>query len=475
MTAPDLPLPGDWSPRRLLGVAVAGWSVLLLVAVRQRWFWGGQWGELLHVAAAGGLLLFTLLAGAAMAQAVRQASSLPRGFLLGGGALLALLAAAAPPFLSSDLFDYLSRGRLEHLGLNPYTHVVDEVAADPQMAPFAARSEWTHWPMPYGPLMGTLQWLLTCVDTPWLSALLWKLLAAAAHFGCGLAFAQLLARDGGPRAAHRGLALWLWNPLPLLEGVASGHNDVLVALLLLLTAAAAARDRFAPAALAFGAAVLIKHGVSPIAPLLLVLAFCRGRWRSFLLGTGGVLLLLALLWLRYFRDPGALDFVLRQAEVARASLPVLLRLAFGAAAAAAGTGLGLLLALAVLAGGIVRIVRGAGLRAFGGHALLVLVLLLLLSAPQFAPWYHLWWLPLVALVPVPPALRTMELLGWLVPLSYLVWVGTRSFGLAHQAWQFALAAAWPAALLLLEWRAVLGVGPRPQLADLPTAAGVEHR
>jgi len=461
LTAIELTLRSDWSRGKLLRWMLAAFAVLTLVAVRHRWFWGGEWVNYFE---ALGLLLFLLLAGTALAQGLRQASNLPRSFLLGVGIVATLAAVATPPFLSSDLFDYLSRGRLEHMGLNPYLHDVSEVATDPRMAPFAALSEWTHWRMPYGPLMGCVQYLLGFCPVPWLGVYVWKLLAGAAHVTAGWLFYRTLAVTADERTARRGLVLWLWNPLLLLEGVVSAHNDIVVALLLVAMALWIVRDRFVLATVAFGAAVLFKHGVAPIGPLLLALAWRQKRLRDFGLGVAITAVVTALLWWRYFTEPGALDFVLRQTEVARASLYSLVGAAAGPTAARAVVWCGGALALLCLLFGLRRL-RDA--RGFGGYALLTLAVFLLLSAPQFAPWYHLWWLPLVALAPVPVALRVFEFTAWVGPLSYLVWTGTHTFGVAHQVWQFALAALWPLSLLLLEWRNVLGLPPRAHVSDLP--------
>lgn len=456
MTAIDLPIPGDWSRARLLRWLLTAFAVLLLVAIRHRHYWGGSLHTLLDVGEALGLALFTLFAGTVLAHGLRQSSRLPRSFLLAMGIIATLAAVATPPFLSTDVFDYLSRGRLEHLGLDPYVHDVSEVAADPRMASFAALSEWPHWRMPYGPLMGVVQYLLGFCPLPWLGVYLWKLLAGAAHLLAGWLFYRTLAITGDERTARRGLVLWLWNPLLLVEGVASAHNDIVVAMLLLAMAFWLVRDRFLPATVAFGAAVLCKHGIGPIGPLLLVLAWRRRRLRDFGLGVAITAAITALLWWRYFTEPGALDFVLRQAEVARASLFVLVGAAFGPTAARVEVWCGGALVLLCLFAGLRRL-RSA--RDFGGRALLLLAVFLLFAAPQFAPWYHLWWLPLVALAPVPPLLRVMELTAWLGPLSYLVWTGTHTFGVGHQLWQFTLAALWPLTLVLLEWRAVLGAAP----------------
>ncbi|MHC4898338.1 MAG: hypothetical protein ACYTGW_14635, partial [Planctomycetota bacterium] len=87
------------------------------------------------------------------------------------------------------------------------------------------------------------------------------------------------------------------------------------------------------------------------------------------------------------------------------------------------------------------------------HAVLLLIIAVL---PLFSPWYHLWWLPLLALW-LPGCAASFRHLAFLGPLSYLVYASTRSYGLGHQVWQCSFALAVPV-LLLVASRAN---GPQP--------------
>lgn len=457
--APDLPLPSYWSPSRLLGLSAAAWCLLLLVALRHVHVHGGSIWWLLHGGEGVGLVLFTLLAGLAFAQTVRQASSLPLRFLVGGGIALVALATLAPPFLSSDVFDYLARGRVEVLGNNPYTTPVSALADDPRMAPFAALSEWNDWCMPYGPFTAKLQWLFALLDSPWLGAYLWKAMTAAAHVAAGWALFVTMRSLHGERDARRGLVLWLWNPWLLLESCGSGHNDALPALLLAVMVHGIATARMASATTSFGLATLLKHGHSPFGPLLLAHAVRTGRGRQFAAGCVPVAAVVALAWIGYFQDEGALGVLSRQADVARISLPGLAALAFGSIGSSIVSGCGLAIVLLLLWLGIQRAKDPAAVGRFG---VLVLVAFLLLCSPMLSPWYHLWWLPLFALANQPVITRVVELLAWLGPFSYLVYATTRSFGFDHQVWQWLLVGVWPALLLALDWRGVTGIQrPKP--------------
>ena len=124
----DAPLPGAWSNKRLLGFAVLGQLMMVMVATRHAFIYGGSFHVLLNVLESLGLIAATLVAGLALSRALRQAHSVPLELLMRGGLLLTLVATLAPPFLSNDIWDYLARGRLDWLGHNPYTVAVAEHA-----------------------------------------------------------------------------------------------------------------------------------------------------------------------------------------------------------------------------------------------------------------------------------------------------------------------------------------------------------
>ncbi|MBK8095645.1 MAG: hypothetical protein IPK26_00955 [Planctomycetes bacterium] len=452
---PDLPLPSDWSPGRLRAQSVLAWLLLLAIACRHEFVWGGDLWWLLHTGEGLGLVAFTLLAGLAFAQGIRQASSLPLSFLLGTGITLTVLATIAPPFLSSDVFDYLARGRVEVLGYNPYTTTAQSLAADPRMAPYIGDglAEWTTWVMPYGPIAARLQWLLAHFDSPWVGVYLWKALCAVAHVAAGWLL-YLALRKHGERDAHRGLVLWLWNPWLLLENCNSAHNDALQALLLAAMVAGLAHAKAATATTSFGLSVLTKHGSAPFGPLLLGHAIRSRQVGGFAIGVAASATVALGAWWIYFREPGALDFLSKQADVARSSASALVGMALGAWAAKVVVGLGGLLMLTLLVLGWRRAEDTAMVGRFG---VLLLAVFVFLCVPNFAPWYHLWWLPLFALANHPTINRAVELLAWVGPFSYLVYASTRSFGIGHQLWQFALAGLWPILLLLMDWRGIGGM------------------
>jgi hypothetical protein len=467
---PDLPLPGDWSRRRLLLGSLAAWLVVTAAAWRHLLVWGGDAAWLLHLGEGTALAAFALLAGFVFLRVVRQASSLPLSFLLAGGIACTALATAVPPFLSSDVFDYVSRGRVEVLGFNPYTTTVDAVANEPGFGAYREHSQWTHWKMPYGPLQALLQWLFAQGESPWFAVCAWKVMSALAHVGTALLLFATMRALHGERDARRGLVLWLWNPWILLEACSMGHNDVLAGVLIAVALYGVATGATVRGTAAFGGALLIKHGPAPFGPLLLAHALANGRVARFLGGVAISAAFAAYWFWRYFRDEGALDFIRKQTEIERASPSSLASMAFGPWAGATVVVFGALLMLVWLSLGWRRAKDPTAVGRFGALALATFVLFCI---PAFTPWYQLWWLPMLALANAPTLARATELLAFLGPLSYLVFATTRTLDLGHQVVQLLLAGVWPTLLVLLDWRGIAAM-PR-RLAASGAAGDDDHR
>jgi hypothetical protein len=441
--------------RSALGAALLGHLCLALVAVRHRFFWGAGHGwagvpltTLLDAAEVAGLLAFTALGALGCYRAVARAGQATPGSLLAHGIGVAVAAALVPPFLSSDVFDYVARGRVEaHHGANPYVVPPSAFAGDEVMR----HAEWPDFVMPYGPISAILQALVAAVagDRVWVGVYAFKLLGAGCHAATGWALFAAAERLRAPWSRQL-LALYLFHPWCALEVAGSAHNDGLMALFLALTAWSMAADRWAAAAVAFAAAVGTKHGCTPFGPVLLAAAWRARRLPAFAAGAALALALALPLALRYFTAPDSLRFLSAQTGNRGASLQYFVDLALGGgfSAHALAVGYGLTLLALALALRRLRSVEDAG-----RLGIAVLQVFILCAMPLFSPWYHLWWIPLVALLPDARA-AAVHALGWLAvcgPASYLVYVGTRSLGPGHQAWTWVSACATP--LLLGLWSA----------------------
>ena len=441
------------TPRRLLILGIAGHLCLLPVALRP---WGADHQvlgiplpALLSAMQVIGLVAFTAAAGFSYVAVSKRCDQLPVSWLLGGGCLLTLAALVVPPFLSTDVFDYVMYGRVEAIhGANPYLSPPADFPDDPLLGVDAA--DWPTFVVPYGPISAYLQhwvsWLAG--DSLWLAAYGFKILFAACHVLVGvLIYLTLSLRD--EVAAKRGLQLYLWNPLVLLELAGSGHIDALMAVFLAAMCWAIANQLMGLATVAFGFAVLSKHGCALLGPCLLALAWRRGQLAGFAVGLAVVAGVTAALAVRYFLEPGSLAFLSQQAGIQLTSLQyfaTLLGVGFGDVFQVVAYGI----ALAALVWAVVGI---ADANSFGNRGALLMLVVLVFAMPMFTPWYHLWWIPLLGVWTWRGLDRLVVAVAILAPLSYVVRLANQSLALDYQIVQWSLAVATPLlAVAWLEWR-----------------------
>ncbi len=224
----------------------------------------------------------------------------PRRAWVPAAAVAIAMASACPPLLSRDVYGYVGFGRLaaDH-HLNPMATPQSRLVAlgDP-----VARFLGGDVPSPYGPLWSGLSVGLVRVASGF--GLVGQVLA----FKLAMALALLLAaraarRVGEAIASERGplaFAAVAFNPLLLLEGPGTGHNDLLVLALVLAGLATLADWRPRLAALAVGAGAAIKLVPILLLPWLVVTAGRERRLRDAVvvagLGLLPVVLALAPFW-----------------------------------------------------------------------------------------------------------------------------------------------------------------------------------
>jgi hypothetical protein len=323
---------------------------------------------------------------------VARADELPRRGLVWGIAAAIVLFALAPPLLSLDVFSYISYGRLQLEGLNPYESAPADLPGDEA----AGRVEdYRHAVSVYGPLFSAVSAPLAALGVP---AALW---VTKALVGLGaLALVALTGRLAAARGVdpNRALALVGLNPILLVHGVGGAHNDVFLALAVVGAVALAqgAREALAGAALALGAAVKAVGAL----PLPFALAGADGprgrRATAIRLALGAAVAGLALgAGALALYGPEALESLSvlgrSQDKVSHWSVPRVI----------SGVGLDLDLVRAALAGAcafaLLALLRwcwrgGDWVRASGWATLAVLA-----ASAYVTPWYVLWALPLAAL------------------------------------------------------------------------------
>lgn len=302
--------------------------------------------------------------------------------LLAGAVAFRALLVSLDPMLSHDLYRYVWEGRVQAGGFNPFVHAPDS----PLLQPFRD-SNWLRINNPQASAI-----------YPPIAQLVFRLLASAggttlfkATFCVvdvvGIALlTRALARRGQPLGP---VALYAWNPLPIVEIAGSGHLEPLALVplvLVFLTLSATMNDRQRWVVwLALAASIGIKYGALLFVPF--VWRVCRPGARQ----VAGALVLLGLASLPYAGAGGRLfDSLVLYTEKWRYNdmAFALLMWPLGNLWAAKIT------AAMLLLGGVGALLRS---RLDPARAAGAAWLLLLLLSPTIHPWYLLW---VVVLLPL---------------------------------------------------------------------------
>jgi len=337
--------------------------------------------------------VLTLVMCGAYVLVLLSARGLPMRALAGTIVLAHVVLLLGPPLLSQDVFGYMAFARMGALhGLDPYTHLPSEAAADPVFG-------FIGWPFqhsPYGPLFTLGSYATAPLG---LAGALWAFKAVAV--ASSLAAIALITRAAGMMGHSRRWAAAFvgCNPVLLLLAVGGAHNDTLIllvlALALLLGAGASPRLRAAALTVACGVGVKVTAGV--LLPFLVLAP--RRRFERMGVALAGIagLLALAVLGLAGFgvHAAGFLGAVGEQQQLfAPYSIPAETARLVGLSGVPAWwrevfVGVFVL----VLAGALWATARGADWRTAAGWSTLAL----LLCTAWLLPWYGLWLLPLAAL------------------------------------------------------------------------------
>jgi alpha-1,6-mannosyltransferase len=375
--------------------------------------------------------------------------------------LLAIVAWAAlirapllgtEPSLSDDVYRYVWEGRLVAAGGDPFDHAPDDTEV---MGLVPHAPEWERIGHPELPAIypAGAQWFFALVAVHDASPHTMRRALVGVDLLLIGVLGLLLIRLGG---RLRLLVLYAWHPLVAVEVASSGHYEPLAILPMVAGLALLAAGREKTAWLAWGAALATKYvGVLPA--LFAGLAALRRRDRHIVVF--GPLLLLGVFVA--LSAPFALDGTLPFGSLGtytanwahNASLHALLAPLVGFHPARRILGVVFLAWLVFVA-----------TRGWAPHRAFVAVFVgLFYLSPVVHPWYGLWLIALLPLIPSP----SLALLSGLMPLSYLAWTSQAAGG----AWQapgwvpwleFGLPALafWPE---LLWWRAG-AAGSRPPAA-----------
>lgn len=393
-----------------LAVAVAG-SVGLATAAAQHasplsppsdrvdvpWLYGPLHGLLPHLSRSPALLhrgllvvLLAMLAAWVLAWLAAPAVSVRAIWVAVAAAFAATLLG--PPQALTDLFNYISYGRMAARGVNPYA-----------IAPFHGSphdllyhlSNWHHLRSPYGPLFTLLSEPLGLLPLP-TAYMVWKLVAVLSAFGV-LAVVAWLASALGV-SVQRALVAAGLGPATLAIGLGGFHNDppAILAVLGGLACLVQARRTGRPGwSTACGALVVVGCGLKPsfgvVLPVLVL--GCPHRLRA-AAGAAAAGAAVGAVVLAAFggRLP---DVKVQGTLVSPLSVPNIVGaiLGRGGADATLRAASSAAVAVAALAGAVLAVRRPDRVVEISGGVLLASAL----SLTWAMPWYVGWALPFAAL------------------------------------------------------------------------------
>jgi hypothetical protein len=376
--------------------------------------------DLLSRNAIGVLAAVALLAAAgAFVYALRRAwnGELTLRRILLVAVILHLFAMVIPLFLSRDVYSYAMYGRMVSVySVNPYVDIPASFIDDP-VYPLVS-VDWIDSPSVYGPAFVAVSAGITeLVTSPPLMVVAFKGLAAVASLGTMLLAVAGARRIRPERAAFAALLVG-WNPVIVFHGVAGGHNDALVGLALAagVFLILSGRELWATAVMVLGTLVKVSGGV-PLAIAVLAAVFRKPkgqRLRAFAVhaGVGVAVALPFIVPFEQTSDPtlGTLELTSRQGWLAPSRFVlVILR---GAANFLGGDLAGDIVSVIVrvvfplvfvvtlvalvrhLAGDPSRIEPPLVVAAMGWATLIALMI-----SPLLYPWYAMWLVPVVWLLP----------------------------------------------------------------------------
>lgn len=320
------------------------------------------------------------------------ARSLPAWAIPATAVVATLIFTLGPPLLSTDVFNYIAYGRLAQHGINPYLHGPIALKHDPVYT-FTGHL-WKHTPSAYGPLFTLLS---TAFAPLGIAASMWafKVLAGLSSLACAALIWVAAKRLGRP--APVGVALFALNPLVLVWAVGGAHNDLLMAAFVAAAIVLALHRRDALSGAALATAVAIKLSAGLVAPFLLLGS--RSRLRTLGGMVAGAAAAAAIGLIAY----GPAIEHMGKALSADQGFPWIVVSVPGYVGHYLGLGpftptlrhalFGVFAAVVVM-----LIVRSRGGRGWvEGAAAATLVLLL--TTGWLLPWYIVWLLPLVAVLP----------------------------------------------------------------------------
>ena len=354
--------------------------------------------------------------------------------VLGGSALLSLLSAANTIAFSGDVYSYIVYGRMAaEYGLNPMVDSPSMVADDPFYGYIS--DDYTEAVSVYGPHWNLLSVLVTYLaealgGSLGVYVLAYRVVMTVGLVVLGAAVWTILGRKA-PDYQVAGTLLVAWNPLVLTETSAL-HNDLVMAALVVLGLLLLVQQRPYWALAVMVTAVMVKW-IAVVPLLIMMLAWLMHLPRQLrvqaMLKAAMVGVVVVLPPLLYFGDPvNSLLAPFSEAGSGVRNTPAELVLVgltkvFPAVASDELSSIVQLISrlavASVLAGALFLAWRRPSLR-WSVMLSVGALLLVLLLAPRFWPWYVLWPLALAPFVTRPLRLASL-VLSYTAPLIYVLY------------------------------------------------------
>jgi hypothetical protein len=366
--------------------------------------YGPDWKERAVTLLVAMAVLFALFASALVVLRGNDPTSAP--VIAGGAVLFAVILAFMYPPLAVDFVHNVSDARtFWEFGDNP-------LVTPPNAHPVPIAQPYGGQPAPYGPLSSLLFFPVAFFgDQIELGLHVMKFYVSLYYLGSALLIC-LIARRLTPGREVFALALYAWNPFIVVRAAGNGHNDVIMFFFVLLALWLLVRGQWRYALPALAASVLVKYASLIAIPPFLLAAFLtaddrRLFWQETAIGAGLAALLVLVTFGPFWEGPDTFDYVREQQDKFVTSTPILVSRLLSAIP---GVAIASAHDVARWGGTLVFVaVYGALLfwlwRKRGGYLALVGCLvgatlaLNLLALTWFRPWYLLWPLTLLPLLP----------------------------------------------------------------------------
>lgn len=203
-------------------------------------------------------------------------------------AAIGLILVFVAPFSSTDLYGYINRGVQQvFYNVNPYITPLTGIKS--WQLDLMFHEHWVNNPAPYGFFFVFLTKTLCFIAGRhfFITFLLFKFINLALFLSTGWLLYQLCSKFNMNRP-WLSAYIFLWNPLVLLQGIANGHNDIILAFFLVASIALLTVKKWSIFAIPLlMLSILVKYASLLALPFIAIYFIKRKEWK--ILVSGGLL------------------------------------------------------------------------------------------------------------------------------------------------------------------------------------------